>query len=85
MKANGPSPDGLASTIAEIFRAVLGNPSLTIDEDFFGAGGDSLLAVDAVFQISRAVGSEVDMTLVFMYPTAESLADALAGTIQVQP
>ena len=84
MRANGPSPDGLAASIAEIFRTVLGNPTLTIDADFFGAGGDSLLAVEAVFQISRAVGSEVDMTLVFMYPTAESLADALVDSIQVQ-
>lgn len=68
----------LGELVAEIFRTVLGRQSLALDEDFFAAGGGSLLAVDASARLSEAIGSEVDPFVIFRNPTAASCAAEIA-------
>ncbi len=67
----------LESTVVEVFRQVLGDPKLGAEDDFFLAGGDSLLAVDAVNKLSAAAGHSVDPMLIFMYPNASACAVAI--------
>lgn len=64
--------------VLDAFRVILRNPELGCDDDFFEAGGDSLLAVDAAARISAALGQDVDPAMIFMYPTASGCAGALA-------
>ena len=63
--------------VVEVFREVLDAPALTVDDDFFAAGGDSLLAVLAVNRLGEVLGSSVDPMVVFMWPTAAGSAAAL--------
>ncbi|HEY1570240.1 MAG TPA: phosphopantetheine-binding protein [Pseudonocardiaceae bacterium] len=68
----------IEATILGIFRNVLKNQDLGEDADFFEAGGDSLLAIDAIELIGQAVGRDLDSVLIFMFPTPESCAGAVA-------
>jgi len=64
--------------VVEVFREVLGAPLLDVDDDFFAAGGDSLLAVLAVNRLGETLGSSVDPMIIFMWPTAVGCAAAIA-------
>lgn len=68
----------LEDKILEIFRSVTQVPSLTADDDFFNSGGDSLLAVEAGFQISQAIDQEVDPMVIFVFTTASTCATAVS-------
>lgn len=67
----------LENKILEIFRSVTQVPSLTANDDFFNSGGDSLLAVEAGFQISQAIDQEVDPMVIFVFTTASTCAVAV--------
>lgn len=68
----------LETIVLNVFRKVLQNPALSAADDFFASDGDSMLAIEAAIQISESIGSETDITLIIMYPTAAELAGALA-------
>lgn len=68
----------IEATILGIFRSVLKNQDLGEDADFFEAGGDSLLAIDAIELIGQAVDRDLDHVLIFMFPTPASCAGAVA-------
>ncbi|MGW4213437.1 phosphopantetheine-binding protein [Lentzea sp. NPDC004789] len=67
----------LEATIVEAFRDALQKPALSVEDDFFAVGGDSLLAVEVSYTISQSLGKEIDPLILFVYPTASSCADAL--------
>ena len=68
----------IESMVLEVFREVLKNRDLDLEADFFEAGGDSLLAIDAIQLIGEHVGHELDPVIIFMYPTPASCAGAIA-------
>ena len=68
------SDQALEDIVADVFRIVLGMDSFAVDDDFFAAGGGSLLAVDASARLSEEIGYEVDPFLIFRNPTAVSCA-----------
>lgn len=69
-----------AAAVLAIWREVLDDPGIASDEDFFGAGGHSLLAVQLAERLSEELGVEVPVALVFLHPTPAELADALQGS-----
>lgn len=74
--------DDLQQIILDAFKAVLKNNALDADENFFHAGGDSVLATKAALRIAEATGQEVNPAMAFLYPTASSLATVLADEAQ---
>lgn len=70
----------LETVVLEVFREILRQASLKPDDDFFDAGGDSLLAVDATIRLSEMTGSEVEVALLVTSPTAREFAIAIAGS-----
>ncbi|MCC8250844.1 phosphopantetheine-binding protein [Saccharothrix luteola] len=72
------SVETIGTTVLEVFRDVLKNSELGEDTDFFEAGGDSLLAIDAIQRIGEDVGLDLDPVVIFMYPTPASCAGAVA-------
>jgi hypothetical protein len=68
----------IRTTVLQVFRDVLRNKDVGDDIDFFEAGGDSLLAIDAIQLIGEVVGRELDPVIIFMYPTPAACADAIA-------
>jgi amino acid adenylation domain-containing protein len=65
------------AALLSAFRTVLGDDQLSLDDDFFDAGGHSLLAFSAALEIERGTGRTVDVALIFKHPTARALAGAL--------
>jgi len=67
----------LETALANIWRKVLGNPRIGIDDNFFEVGGTSLRAVQVVAMIKRELGRTLSIVSVFECPTVRLLAARL--------
>ncbi|MFT4065906.1 amino acid adenylation domain-containing protein [Paraburkholderia sp.] len=72
-----PPAEGLETTLAGIWQAVLGIGRVGAHDDFFALGGHSLLALQVAARLQRALGREVALRLLFDHPVLHSLAAAL--------
>ncbi|KQQ12652.1 aspartate racemase [Methylobacterium sp. Leaf122] len=75
----GEAADELLPTIRTIWREMLGRPDLSDDEDFFAAGGHSLLAARVVARIEAATGRTVPLWSFFEAGTVARLCAFLGG------
>jgi aryl carrier-like protein len=69
----------LERTIAAVWREVLELERVGVEENFFEAGGSSLLLARLQSRLSQAIGREVPFVELFRHPTIESLAQSLEG------
>jgi thioesterase domain-containing protein/acyl carrier protein len=60
--------DRIAQTVARVWQDVLLVPVGGPDDDFFGAGGDSLKAITFAMELKRALGVELSPTLIYEVP-----------------
>ncbi len=67
----------LETELLALWRTVLQRPGLTVTDNFFDLGGDSLAAVSILTGIEKIIGRRVPMYLMTERPTVESLAAAL--------
>jgi len=64
----------LTSRLLTLWRRVLGEPALRADQSFFEHGGDSLLSIQLVLEIERALGRRVSMQTIYEHPSAAAFA-----------
>lgn len=76
-------PEHLYAVLLPIWRQLLQSPNISIDDDFFEKGGDSLLATDLILQIERALRCDVPEMLLFETSTIRTLADRLCTTAEL--
>ncbi|MFF3783731.1 amino acid adenylation domain-containing protein [Streptomyces sp. NPDC001933] len=86
-----PAPQQLADTggraprtpaeevLCGLFAAVLGLPSITIDDHFFRRGGHSLLATRLISRIRAVWETEITIRDLFQYATVAQLAERVAA------
>ncbi|MFJ7196340.1 MULTISPECIES: phosphopantetheine-binding protein [unclassified Streptomyces] len=65
--------------MVDIFRRVLETDSVSVDSDFFAAGGDSLLGTRVLSAVARAEGVELSFEDLIEAPTPAALADRVAS------
>jgi len=65
--------------LAEIFAALLERPQIGIHENFFEAGGHSLMAIRLTSRIREGFGMELNLRTLFENPTIATLAPFLEG------
>ncbi|AIG26684.1 non-ribosomal peptide synthase/polyketide synthase [Brevibacillus laterosporus] len=70
--------------LAVIWEEVLGMKQISVESDFFELGGHSLKAVQLVSAISRDIGIEMPLQLVFRYRSIRPLAEKLTVVQYVQ-
>jgi acyl-CoA synthetase (AMP-forming)/AMP-acid ligase II/acyl carrier protein len=77
----GPAPveSRLHSDLIQIWKKVLKTDAISVDDDFFEKGGDSLLAMDVSLEIERLTGKAQPEAILFDAPTIRELAKLLAG------
>ncbi len=73
----------LEKTLAVIWQDLLGLDQVGVDDNFFEAGGHSLLMIKLSARISEEFETEVSMLDLFRYPTIRSLAKLLSDARQV--
>jgi oxalate---CoA ligase len=71
--ARGP----LEATLVRLCAETLGIPEVGVHDDFFGLGGDSILATQLVSRVRQALGVELSLLAVFETPTMAELAGVL--------
>lgn len=69
-------------SLADDWALLLGLDAVGPDDDFFEAGGHSLVAVQIVARIRARHGVEVPVADVFTYPTVGELAGVVAGMLE---
>ena len=60
--------------ISEVWKGVLGIPSLGLRDNVFDMGAHSLAATRAAVRLGKALGRQVPLRAVFEHPTVEALA-----------
>ncbi|MGY4174137.1 AMP-binding protein [Bradyrhizobium sp. USDA 4529] len=70
--ANGPLD--LEAELLTLWRRLLKNEAVTVDDDFFASGGDSLLAMEMLIEVERLVGYPVPETIMFGAETVRQFA-----------
>ena len=73
------SPENrLQGDLIQIWKKILNIDILSVDDDFFEKGGDSLLAMDVSVELERLTGKTQPEAILFESPTIRELAKRLA-------
>ncbi|MFE7974485.1 amino acid adenylation domain-containing protein [Streptomyces shenzhenensis] len=64
----------LEQAVTGIWRQLLGTDAVTVDDDVFDLGAQSLQAIQAANRLGVELGRDVKVAWLFQYPTAASLA-----------
>jgi acyl-CoA synthetase (AMP-forming)/AMP-acid ligase II/thioesterase domain-containing protein/acyl carrier protein len=71
----------LERQLLPLWQRVLKSKAITMDDNFFDAGGDSLQAVEILAELEHIVGHPVASTVLFEAPTVRQLIRKLAGEL----
>jgi amino acid adenylation domain-containing protein len=69
----------IAQKLLTMFQEILRNPAITLDDDFFLAGGHSLLGMQLVTRLRTMFGVELTFQEIFEAPTVKSLAPLVSA------
>ncbi|WP_441246978.1 amino acid adenylation domain-containing protein [Kitasatospora sp. McL0602] len=65
--------------IRELWKAAMKQQTVSVDDDFFESGGNSLIAVGLVNRLNREFGWSLPLQVIFETPTIEGLARRIDG------
>ena len=68
--------------VAQVWCGLLELDHVEVTDDFFAVGGHSLIAVQAVYQLSERTGVELDLESFFDLATVEEVAAELDQLMQ---
>jgi len=69
--------------VAEIWQELLGVSQVSIYDNFFELGGNSVLATQVISRLRQAFEMELNLKLLFEYPTITGIAQNLEVLRQV--
>ncbi len=68
--------------VVTLWKQVLKQESISIDDDFFNLGGNSINAIQLVTQLNKLYGKEIMLNVFWTYPSIAALTDFLASDKQ---
>ena len=69
-----PPANSIETRVAEIWRELLKVPALSVEDNFFHLGGESLLAMRAVSHINRDFKCDLTLARIFEAPTVRGIS-----------
>jgi acyl carrier protein len=72
----------IQATVLEIAQQILDRDDLTLDNDFFEVGGDSLAGMHFIGRVGRSVDLPVRMTLLLVHPVLRDFAAEVEALMQ---
>ncbi|MFE9327902.1 amino acid adenylation domain-containing protein [Nocardia sp. NPDC052278] len=72
----------LESTVAAVFAEVIGIDRVGIDDDFFGLGGNSLLAAQVVSRLRKVTGAQIKVAWFFTEPTVLGISKQISAVLE---
>jgi len=75
----------LEKELLGMWRRALQNDTLTIDDDFFECGGDSLLAIELLLEVEQLTGKSLSKSIIFETGTVRQLLKRVIATDKDQP
>ncbi len=76
---------GLEQRISEIWQRILGRDQIGMHDNFFDLGGNSLLGLQLVSELSQELGTQIAPVTLFEFPTVRSLTRHLNSEAEEQP
>ncbi len=67
----------LEKALCDIWASVIGLERVGVTDHFFKIGGNSILAMQLVYQINKALKSDIKVQVLFQFPTIQSLTKVL--------
>ncbi|TWI64165.1 acyl-CoA synthetase (AMP-forming)/AMP-acid ligase II, partial [Bradyrhizobium huanghuaihaiense] len=77
--------DDLEAELLTLWRRLLKSEAVTIDDDFFASGGDSLLAMEMLLEVERRIGRPVPDTILFGAETIREFGPKIAMQMNAPP
>ena len=71
------APESIEGFIGQIWKNILGVPSVAVSDNFFELGGDSLLAIQVITQLKNRLRVNIPVVLFYESPTVASLASSI--------
>jgi amino acid adenylation domain-containing protein len=75
----------LEALVADVWKKLLRQDRLGLDDNFFDLGGDSLLIVAAHSQLQKLLNREIEVTDLFEYTTIRTFSQHLEKTLPPSP
>ncbi|AKJ31885.1 peptide synthetase [Caldimonas brevitalea] len=72
--------NAVESAVAQIWRDILGLEEVSVTDDFFELGGNSIQAVAIARAVNRRFGSSLPIQVIFSVPTVEKLSAVVGGS-----
>lgn len=73
----------LEAVLLRVWQEVLGVNELSVHDDFFERGGQSMQAIQVASRLGHKLGREIAASMLFRHPTVAGLAAALEGEASV--
>jgi phenylpyruvate tautomerase PptA (4-oxalocrotonate tautomerase family)/pimeloyl-ACP methyl ester carboxylesterase/acyl carrier protein len=70
--------------VAALWQRALKQPAVSIRDDFFAGGGNSLIAVSLINRLNRQLGCTLPLQVLFECPTVEELARRIDRDSQIE-
>jgi amino acid adenylation domain-containing protein len=80
--AEGADALPIAKKLLTMFQDILHNPAMTVDDNFFLAGGHSLLGMQLITRLRTMFGVELTFPEIFEAPTVKSMAPLVSARLR---
>jgi acyl carrier protein len=74
---HGGMENQMHADLIQVWKKLLKRNDISLDDDFFEKGGDSLLAMDASVELQKLTGRSLPEAILFDAPTVRELAKFL--------
>jgi acyl carrier protein len=77
--------DSWHAALLQLWKKFLKTEDVSVDDDFFEKGGDSLLVIDLHIEVERLIGQKLPESTLFEASTVRLLAKRISRAVAAHP